>query len=81
MNNSRCVDLDQPMSFATEAPVGFGRKLQRIVAALGEIIIGWQERAASRAHLATLDDHMLRDVGLSRADVEREVSLPFWRQS
>jgi uncharacterized protein YjiS (DUF1127 family) len=39
----------------------------------------WLDRRAQRADLAELDDHMLHDVGLSRADVEREVAKPFWR--
>jgi uncharacterized protein YjiS (DUF1127 family) len=26
-----------------------------------------------------LDDHLLHDIGLSRSDVEREASKPFWR--
>ena len=33
----------------------------------------WQERYNTRRHLATLDQRMLEDVGLSRADVAREV--------
>jgi uncharacterized protein YjiS (DUF1127 family) len=39
----------------------------------------WQERARERHHLARLDEHMLRDIGISRADIMREVSKPFWR--
>ena len=39
----------------------------------------WLDRRAQRADLAELDDHMLHDIGLSRADVEREVAKPFWR--
>jgi uncharacterized protein YjiS (DUF1127 family) len=27
----------------------------------------------------TLDDRMLRDIGLARADVENEAGKPFWR--
>ncbi len=37
------------------------------------------DRYLQRRALAELDDRMLRDVGLSRADVEREISKPFWR--
>jgi uncharacterized protein YjiS (DUF1127 family) len=36
-------------------------------------------RSRERSVLRALDDHMLRDVGLTRADVYREVSKPFWR--
>lgn len=38
----------------------------------------WQERAHERHQLRMLDDHMLHDVGLTRADVEGEARKPFW---
>lgn len=31
-----------------------------------------------RQQLAALDDHLLRDIGLTRTDVERETARPFW---
>ena len=81
MNNARCFELDQPLSLVEKAPEGFVGKLRRSAAAISDVLVSWQERAASRAHLASLDDYMLRDIGLSRADVEHESSLPFWRRS
>ena len=42
-------------------------------------VIAWQERADQRRQLRALSEYMLKDIGLSRADVEREVSKPFWR--
>lgn len=39
----------------------------------------WQQRLAQRHSLGQLSDTMLSDIGLSRADVELEVSKPFWR--
>lgn len=43
-------------------------------------IIGtWIERSRQRRALADLDDRLLTDVGLTRADVVREVANPFWR--
>jgi uncharacterized protein YjiS (DUF1127 family) len=41
--------------------------------------LGWRERAGSRHLLLQLDDRMLRDVGLSRADVVRECAKHFWQ--
>jgi len=38
-----------------------------------------EDRARQRRALVALDDRLLRDVGLSRADVEQEYSRPFWR--
>jgi uncharacterized protein YjiS (DUF1127 family) len=36
-------------------------------------------RARQRRDLAALSDHALRDIGLSRADVELEIGKPFWK--
>ena len=33
----------------------------------------------NRRELARLDDAMLKDIGLSRADIECEIEKPFWR--
>jgi len=61
----------------------FGGLFQRLRAipdrALWTLLV-WQERARQRRHLASFDDRLLRDMGLSRADAERESALPFWRE-
>ena len=36
------------------------------------------EAASDRYHLRRLDDRILEDAGLSRADVEGEAGKPFW---
>ena len=33
-----------------------------------------------RARLAELDDRMLKDIGLTRADAEFLINKPFWRE-
>jgi uncharacterized protein YjiS (DUF1127 family) len=38
----------------------------------------WHQVSAERVELARLSDERLRDIGLSRADVVRESSRPFW---
>nr|WP_236778300.1 DUF1127 domain-containing protein [Azospirillum brasilense] len=38
------------------------------------------ERHRQRRSLAALDDHLLRDVGLSRTDARREAEKAFWQQ-
>ncbi|MBI3452193.1 MAG: DUF1127 domain-containing protein [Rhodospirillales bacterium] len=43
-------------------------------------LLAWQVRTRERAHLAALDERMLHDVGLSRADVDNETSKPVWRR-
>ena len=39
----------------------------------------WRARYTRRRVMAQLDDHLLHDIGLKRADVERESAKPFWR--
>ncbi|MCU0731645.1 MAG: DUF1127 domain-containing protein [Hyphomonas sp.] len=34
--------------------------------------------AASRRDLARLDDHLMRDIGLTRAEAASEAHRPFW---
>jgi len=43
-----------------------------------DVVLAWQQRARERHALATIDEHGLRDLGLSRADVMRESDKPFW---
>ncbi|MBC2834388.1 DUF1127 domain-containing protein [Paragemmobacter straminiformis] len=38
----------------------------------------WLGLARSRAHLARLDDHLLRDIGLTQEQAKAEVSRPVW---
>lgn len=40
----------------------------------------WYDRSRERQALLSLDDHMLRDIGLSSADVWDEARKPFWRE-
>jgi uncharacterized protein YjiS (DUF1127 family) len=41
-------------------------------------LLCWQDLANQRRELANLDARTLRDIGLSREDVLREASRPFW---
>ena len=53
----------------------WARGVQRAV----DLLLTWQHRARDRQQLQSLSDHMLRDIGLTRADVFAEASKPFWR--
>jgi uncharacterized protein YjiS (DUF1127 family) len=53
--------------------------LIRAISGAGEALLTWQERARQRRALADLDDRMLDDIGLRRADVAQEAMKPFWR--
>jgi hypothetical protein len=52
--------------------LSFGR---RLIAFLFDCIDIYRQRRA----LEALDDRMLKDIGLTRCDVEAEISRPVWR--
>ena len=58
---------------------GASRALDYSVRRIGDVVLKWLQRRRERRHLEMLDDHMLKDIGVTRADVEREVSKPFWQ--
>lgn len=60
-------------------PLAAAAKVSAALLSLFDRIATWQERAQARRRLGQLDDWMLKDVGLSRADVAREMGKPFWR--
>lgn len=57
------------------ASQGWVRRMLRAV----ELLQLWRERARQRRQLQCLNDRMLRDIGLTRADVFAEASKPFWQ--
>ena len=64
--------------------VGYGAPRQRskrpIVLRVVDTLLDWQQRYRERRHLLAMSDHMLKDIGLSRADIEREAAKPFWQR-
>lgn len=48
-------------------------------ARLVDTVLSWMDISRQRRHLLELDDRLLRDIGLSRVDVEAEAAKPFWR--
>jgi uncharacterized protein YjiS (DUF1127 family) len=44
------------------------------------VVLEWQERMRQRHALESLDDRLLRDIGLTRAEVDRELQKSFWRE-
>ncbi len=63
----------------TRPAAGWRPWLAHGVGGIVDLLLTWHERARQRRHLRSLDDHMLRDIGLSRADLEVEADKPFWR--
>ena len=69
------------MTFALHTHVVFMERPARGMALLTGLlpVVGrWHARARERRALAQLDDRMLRDIGISRTEAERECAKPFW---
>jgi uncharacterized protein YjiS (DUF1127 family) len=56
------------------------RQFWRSMAVAAETLRLWRERAQSRKSLASLDAHMLRDIGISPSQLWHEAGKPFWRE-
>ena len=65
-------------TISSPAPAADASDLLRVVAGATRFLSAWVERRQQLRTLSELDDHLLRDVGLSRADVERACSQSFW---
>ena len=46
---------------------------------LADRLLIWLQRSRERRQLGTFSDSMLKDMGLSRADVDQETSRRFWQ--
>ena len=71
---------------ASGARNSFGRMLRAVglglLVAPGHTLMlleYWAVRANQRRNLIDLPDHLLKDIGISRAEAEREGGKPFWR--
>lgn len=50
-----------------------------LLARIVDAVAAWQQRARDRRTLNELSEHQRRDIGLSREQIESEVSKPSWR--
>ena len=73
------AEIAKTITASSEQPgTGFAGTIVRRLARVVDIVLLWQQRAAERTHLASLSAHHLKDIGVSRADVEAEAAKPFW---
>ena len=45
-----------------------------------DTLLLWQKRAATRQAMLQMSDHVLKDIGLNRAQVVHEAEKPIWRE-
>ncbi len=57
-----------------------GFSVRGAILGLFDALLRWQDRASGRYHLAEMDEHALKDVGLTDADIYKEYSKPVWRR-
>jgi uncharacterized protein YjiS (DUF1127 family) len=60
------------------AAIGVAQFLRNPGARLVIALLRRQELARQRRRLVALDEHMLKDIGITRADASREGSRLFW---
>lgn len=73
MKNENCIDTigltPQRRSF------GLPPWIVKAIRSIGV----WMDRSQQRQRLFELDDAALKDIGLTRDDVQIEIAKPFWR--
>src|SRR5215472_13613063 len=73
---SCCVDRI-PLERQRQASL---HRLRGFLSGVRAVLREWRRRKNGRLKLARLDERMLRDIGLTRADAEYEMNKPFWRE-
>ncbi len=56
-----------------------GSATSGLFARIFDRLLLWQERASQRQALASLDDRLLKDLGITRGEAAQEARKPFWR--
>lgn len=71
------------ITHATSSPDGLARigrgGLKTGWEQFARLMTVWADRRSQRARLATLDERMLRDIGVDRVTALQEACKPFWR--
>jgi uncharacterized protein YjiS (DUF1127 family) len=68
------------LQLAASRPFDFAKRFTLAASALLERVLVWHDRAVQRRGLAELNDHLLKDIDLSRADAMHESSKHFWQE-
>jgi uncharacterized protein YjiS (DUF1127 family) len=74
ISNARKMEPDRRQRQAAPA----ARTWRNAAVWLAFALLRWQELAQQRRRLLSLDDRMLKDIGITRAEAMREGTRPFW---
>ncbi|RWC26466.1 DUF1127 domain-containing protein [Mesorhizobium sp.] len=61
------------------APLPSRQSFPFVIWLRSRLLARWYDRHLQRLDLAEIDDHLLRDLGLTRQDVRRECAKSFWQ--
>ena len=75
MRNFSAHAIDRPLCARADASTTLRDTIGRAVSTLRL----WGRRVHTRRELLTLNNHLLADIGVSRADAVREANKPFWQ--
>lgn len=64
---------------ARESARRLSKAAVRMMHRMARMAIYWHWRARSRRDLAELEEYLLDDIGIARAQALREAAKPFWR--
>jgi uncharacterized protein YjiS (DUF1127 family) len=53
-------------------------RLSRAATNVVRTVIAWRQRSLGRHQLASMDERLRRDIGVTRADMYLELRKPFW---
>jgi uncharacterized protein YjiS (DUF1127 family) len=67
-------------AFHTSRRAAAGRRSGRVIEQAVGLLREWRRRSSGRAKLAMLDDRMLEDIGITRAEAESLSRKPSWRE-
>jgi uncharacterized protein YjiS (DUF1127 family) len=74
------ISTDEPTSLAAtvRCPTAIMPSATALPRGALSTILSWADRRRQRHALAELDDHLLRDIGLTRHQARVEMGKPFW---
>lgn len=87
MDRHNCTDTISGVMYDVSLPLSWrgwladGKRLLavEVLHALTTVRV-WRRRAHSRRQIEHLDEHLRRDIGLTREQLRREATKPFWKK-